>query len=75
MIYKSIALWDKKTGSGWHDNYGVNTRTATEKQVFDDWVKSPDVSRYGKCHDGCMLIYMISMPPLKLFVMKSWPYY
>ena len=63
MIYKSIALWDKKSGSGWHDNYGVNTRTAAEKQVSKDWVKSPDVSRYGKCHDGCMLIYMISMPP------------
>ena len=44
MIYKSIALWDKKFGSGWHDNYGVNARTAAEKQVFEDWVKSPDVS-------------------------------
>lgn len=43
-IYKAISLWDKKSGSGWHDEYGVNAWTVAEKQVFDEWLKTPEVS-------------------------------
>lgn len=43
-IYKAISLWDKKSGSAWHDIYGVNARTVAEKQVLDEWLKTPDVS-------------------------------
>jgi hypothetical protein len=48
MIYKAISLWDKKSGSGWNDVHGVNARTLAERQVFDEWLKSPDVSQYDK---------------------------
>ena len=30
-IYKAVSLWDKKSGSRWHDDYGVNTWTVAEK--------------------------------------------
>jgi hypothetical protein len=44
-IFKAISLWDKKSGSGWHDDYGVNARTAAERQVLDEWLKTPEVSQ------------------------------
>ena len=43
-IYKAISLWDKKSGSGWHEDYGVNARTAAERQVLEEWLKTPEVS-------------------------------
>ena len=43
-IYKAICLWDKKSGGGWHEDYGVNVWTAAEKQVFNEWLKVSDVS-------------------------------
>ena len=45
-IYKAICLWDKKTGigHGFHDEYGVNARTDAEKKVFNEWLKTPEVS-------------------------------
>ena len=52
-IYKAISLWDKKSSSGWHDDYGVNAWTAAEKQVFDEWLKTPEVSLYDK-HNNMM---------------------
>jgi hypothetical protein len=45
-IYKAISLWDKKSGSGWHEDYGTNAWTAAERQVLDEWLKTPDVSQY-----------------------------
>ncbi|KAF8805532.1 hypothetical protein BYT27DRAFT_7224832 [Phlegmacium glaucopus] len=33
-IYKVILQWDKKSGSGWHDDYGANARTPSEKRCF-----------------------------------------
>jgi len=42
--YKAASLWDKKSGSGWHDDYGVNARTAEEKKVFSEWLKTSEVS-------------------------------
>ena len=24
VIYKVVSLWDKKSGSSWHDDYGAN---------------------------------------------------
>ena len=43
-IYKAISLWDKKSGCAWHEDYGVNAQTAEEKQVFNEWLKTPEVS-------------------------------
>ena len=50
-IYDAIAHWDKKSRSGWHNQYGVNARTAAEKVVMDEWVRSSDVSHFelNKC--------------------------
>lgn len=36
--------WDKKSGGGWHDDYGANARTASEKAVFEEFLKTPEVS-------------------------------
>jgi hypothetical protein len=43
-IYKAISQWDKKSGAGWHDDYGANARTPSEKEVFADFLKTPEVS-------------------------------
>ena len=42
--YKAISQWDKKSGGGWHDDYGANTRTPSEKEVFEEFLKTPEVS-------------------------------
>ena len=38
-----ISQWDKKSGSGWHDDYGANAQTPGEKQVFEEFLKTPKV--------------------------------
>jgi hypothetical protein len=43
MMYKAISEWDKKSGSGWNDSYGANARTPSEKQVFEEFLKTPEV--------------------------------
>ncbi len=43
--YKACSTWDKKSGSGWHDDYGANAQTPAEKVVFDEWIKTPEVSK------------------------------
>ena len=42
-IYKAILQWDKKSGSGWHDDYGANAQTPGEKQVFKEFLKMPEI--------------------------------
>ena len=44
-IYRAASQWDKKSGAGWHDDYGANARTASEKQVFEEFLKTPEVRR------------------------------
>ena len=43
-IYKAISQWDKKSGSGWHDDYGANAQTPSKKEVFEEFLKTPEVS-------------------------------
>ena len=42
-IYKAVLQWDKKSGSGWHDDYGANAQTPSEKEVLEEFVKTPEV--------------------------------
>ena len=74
-IYKAISLWDKKSGSRWHADYGVNARTAAEKQVFDEWLKTPEVSLYDKHNNMMHADWYDKHTPLKAFAMKPWVYY
>ncbi|KAF8221508.1 hypothetical protein L208DRAFT_1327554 [Tricholoma matsutake] len=39
--YKAILEWDKRSGLGWNDSYGANARTPSEKQVFEEFLKTP----------------------------------
>ena len=74
-IYKVVSLWDKKSGSGWHDNYGANAQTPTEKQVFEDWLKTPKVCRYYGSSKCALIMFFIQHAPLQPFATKSWPFY
>ena len=42
-IYKVISHWNKKSGSGWNDDYGANARTPGEKEVLEEFMKMPKV--------------------------------
>lgn len=42
--YKAISQWDKKSGCGWHDMLGANVQTPSEHEVFQEFLKTPDVS-------------------------------
>ena len=43
-IYKAISQWDEKSGSGWHDIFGANAQTSSKKEVFEEFLKTPEVS-------------------------------
>ena len=47
-MYRAISQWDKKSGGGWHDDYGANARTPGEKQVFEEFLKTPEVRYCNK---------------------------
>ena len=33
-IYKAISQWDKKSGSGWHNDYGANAHPEQKRSVW-----------------------------------------
>lgn len=69
-------MWDKRSGRGWHPNYGANARTPAEKQVFEEFLKTPEVRRCNMRYPKCTLsIIFIQHTALKPFATKSWPFY
>ncbi|KAF8221168.1 hypothetical protein L208DRAFT_1329698, partial [Tricholoma matsutake] len=57
--YKAILEWDKRSGLGWNDSYGANAQTPSEKQVFEEFLKTPE-ARHA---------------PLRSFMTRAWPHY
>jgi len=58
-----------------HQTHGANFQTPSEKEVFDDFVKTPEVSRCIVSSGWPFHWHYTKHAALKPFLKKSWPYY